>query len=61
MLRPNRFLTLNKVYRISMIKNIYIQNYPIHCFSTSNCVNLTIEDIILNNEAGNSPNNRQSW
>ena len=44
-----------------MIKNLYIQNYPIHCFSTSNCVNLTIEDIILNNEAGNGPNNRQSW
>lgn len=46
-------MTLNKVYGISVIKNLYIQNYPIHCFSISICANLTIENIILNNEAGN--------
>ncbi|OCL14391.1 glycoside hydrolase family 28 protein [Glonium stellatum] len=58
--KPNHFVTLNKVHGTSVIKNLYIQNYPVHCFSISNCVNLTIENITLNNEAGNPPNNHSN-
>ncbi|OCK75136.1 glycoside hydrolase family 28 protein [Lepidopterella palustris CBS 459.81] len=59
-LKPNHFITLGKIYGTSAIKNLYIQNYPVHCFSISNCANLTISNIALNNAAGNAPNSRSA-
>lgn len=40
----------------SAIKDLYIQNYPVHCFSISGCSNLLITNIHLNNTAGYAPN-----
>jgi polygalacturonase len=40
----------------SVIKDLYIQNYPVHCFSISSCSNLVITNIQINNTAGNAPN-----
>ena len=41
-----------------MIKNLHIINYPTHCFSVSGCSGLIMENIFLDNTAGNAPNNR---
>jgi len=56
--KPDHFFTVSKALGDSVIKNLYIQNYPTHCFSISNCVGLIMENIVLNNSAGNAPNNR---
>ena len=42
---------------VSVVEDIYIQNYPVHCFSVSG-TGLTMQNIVLNNTAGNAPNNR---
>jgi polygalacturonase len=39
---------------------MYIQNYPVHCFSISNSAGLDIYRITLNNSAGYAPNNRSN-
>ncbi|KAK7178918.1 glycoside hydrolase [Paraphaeosphaeria sporulosa] len=57
--KPNHFITVSKANGAT-IKNLYIQNWPVHCFSISNCNNLSIYDIILNNTAGDAPNNRSN-
>ena len=56
--RPDHFINANKLLGNSVISNLYIQNYPVHCFTVSNSVGLIIENITLNNTAGNAPNNR---
>ena len=56
--KPDHFITVNKLYGSSHIHNLYIQNYPTHCFSISSCSGMLIENIVLNNAAGNAPNNR---
>jgi polygalacturonase len=53
--RPNHFITL-KLLGFSTVQNLYIQNYPTHCFYISNNANLVIRNILLNNTAGNLPN-----
>lgn len=58
--KPDHTFVAQNVLGNSIIKNLHIQNYPVHCFEITNCVGLTIEDIILNNLAGNSPNNRSN-
>lgn len=56
--RPDHFFTVNKALGNSAIKNLYIQNYPTHCFSITNSAGLLLENIVLNNAAGNAPNAR---
>jgi polygalacturonase len=56
--KPNHFITVSKANGASTIKNLYIQNWPVHCFSISNCNGLSIHNITLNNTAGDAPNNR---
>lgn len=41
-----------------MIKNLYIQNYAIHGFSITSSPGLHVENIILNNTAGNALNKK---
>jgi len=41
-----------------VIRDLHIQNYPTHCFTIQNSAGLIIENIILDNSAGNAPNNR---
>lgn len=40
----------------SFVQNLYIQNYPVHCFSVTGCLGLTMQNITLNNSAGYAPN-----
>ncbi|KAF2464087.1 glycoside hydrolase, partial [Lindgomyces ingoldianus] len=58
--KPNHFITVSKVYGASVIKDLYIQNWPVHCFSISNCKDLSIFNITLNNTAGYAPNSRSN-
>ncbi|KAF1979351.1 glycoside hydrolase [Bimuria novae-zelandiae CBS 107.79] len=56
--KPNHFITISKANGASVIRDLYIQNWPVHCFSISNSAGLRIHNIRLNNEAGDAPNNR---
>ncbi|EMC96022.1 glycoside hydrolase family 28 protein [Baudoinia panamericana UAMH 10762] len=58
MTKPDHFFTVSKALGNSVIKDLHIRNYPTHCFSISNCVGLVLENIVLDNSAGNAPNNR---
>jgi polygalacturonase len=44
----------------SSVHDIYIQNYPVHCFSISNSAGIDIYHITLNNSAGYAPNARSN-
>jgi polygalacturonase len=48
---------MSKVTANSVIKDLNIINYPVHCFSISSCSNVIIDNINLDNSAGNAPNN----
>jgi hypothetical protein len=58
--KPNHFITVNKAVGKSVIRNLVIQNYPVHCFSISGSNGLVVEDIFLNNTAGEAPNARSN-
>lgn len=58
--KPDHFFVVSKAIGNSVIKDLYIQNYPTHCFSISGSNGLLMENIVLNNTAGNAPNARSS-
>ncbi|KAG9192624.1 polygalacturonase [Alternaria panax] len=58
--KPNHFIEVNKVLGKSSVHDIYIENYPVHCFSITNSAGLDIHHITLNNSAGYAPNNRSN-
>ncbi|CAJ2511684.1 Uu.00g073090.m01.CDS01 [Anthostomella pinea] len=58
--KPDHFFVVSKALGNSVIKDLYIQNYPVHCFSISGSAGLVMENIVLNNTAGNAPNNRSA-
>ena len=58
--RPNHFFEVSKAVGSSVIKDLYIQNYPVHCFSISGSNGLLLDNIILNNTAGAIPNANSS-
>jgi polygalacturonase len=39
-----------------VITNLYIQNWPTHCFDVTGCDGLTITGLTLNNSAGDATN-----
>ncbi|KAF1360984.1 hypothetical protein EJ07DRAFT_154361 [Lizonia empirigonia] len=58
--KPNHFIVLSKVLGSSSVHDIYIQNYPVHCFSIRDSADLDIYHITLNNSAGYAPNARSN-
>lgn len=54
--KPDHFFVASKVVGTSFIQNLNIKNYPVHCFSVTNCVGLTMQNINLDNTDGNAPN-----
>ncbi|MCJ1371153.1 hypothetical protein MMC20_002368 [Loxospora ochrophaea] len=58
--KPDHFIAVSNVLGSSTIENLYIQNWPTHCFSISGSTGLTIRNITLNNLAGNAPNANSS-
>lgn len=57
--KPNHFIAIKNADN-AIIKNLYIQNWPVHCFYITSSDNLSIYDITLNNSAGDAPNNRSN-
>lgn len=53
--RPNHFIQV-KMTEGSVIKDLYIQNWPAHGFSLNSCSDLTIQNIVMDNSAGDAPN-----
>ena len=54
-LRPDHFIVL-KTTGTSTIKNLHIQNWPVHCFEITSASGTTITGLTLDNSAGNAPN-----
>ncbi|CAK7242431.1 MAG: hypothetical protein STHCBS139747_003924 [Sporothrix thermara] len=54
--KPNKFMTFSKVKGNSVVKNLHIQNWPVHLFSLSGCEGLTMQDLTLDNSAGDAAN-----
>ncbi|CAD6443083.1 493003a7-5aae-4b35-91d9-7e2c35157cc2 [Sclerotinia trifoliorum] len=54
--KPNHFIAASKLIGGSVIENLYIQNWPVHLFTITGAVGLTIQNLILNNTAGDVPN-----
>ena len=54
--KPNHFIVVKKVTGNSVIKNLYIQNWPVHLFTISSCSDVVFENLLLNNTAGDAPN-----
>ncbi|KAE8448575.1 hypothetical protein EG329_009000 [Mollisiaceae sp. DMI_Dod_QoI] len=54
--KPDHFIVLKKMTAGSVVKDLHIRNYPVHCFSISSCSNLMVTNIQLDNSAGNTPN-----
>ncbi|TVY18009.1 Polygalacturonase [Lachnellula arida] len=58
--KPNHFITVNKMTGGSVIKLLHIKTWPVHLFSISGSSDLTLRDMILDNSAGDAPNNRSN-
>ncbi|TGO56617.1 hypothetical protein BCON_0075g00070 [Botryotinia convoluta] len=54
--KPNHFIAASKLIGGSIIENLYIQNWPVHLFTITGAVGLTIQNLVLNNTAGDAPN-----
>jgi polygalacturonase len=54
-LRPDHFIVL-KTTGTSVLKNLHIQNWPVHCFEITSASGTTITGLTLDNSAGNAPN-----
>ncbi len=57
MARPNTFIRV-KLTEWSIIENLHVRNWPSHGFSIGGSSDLTIRNIIMDNRAGDVPNNR---
>jgi polygalacturonase len=47
---------VKKLLGNSVIKDLYILNYPVHCFYVKSSQGLVMQNIILNNTMGDLPN-----
>jgi polygalacturonase len=56
--RPNHFISLKKMVGKSVVRNLNIVNYPVHCFYVTGAQGLLIENITLDNRMGDAPNSR---
>ncbi|ERT01304.1 hypothetical protein HMPREF1624_02547 [Sporothrix schenckii ATCC 58251] len=55
--KPDHFIVL-KLTGHSVVQNLHIQNWPVHLFSISGSKDLVMQDLVLDNSAGDAPNNR---
>ncbi|KAJ7023998.1 putative polygalacturonase [Mycena alexandri] len=53
--KPDHFITL-KSTGTSLLQNLHIQNWPVHCFDITSSSGTTITGLTLDNSAGNAPN-----
>lgn len=53
--RPDHFIVL-KTTGTSIVENLHIQNWPVHCFEITSASGTTITGLTLDNSAGNAAN-----
>ncbi|KAJ7499955.1 glycoside hydrolase [Mycena latifolia] len=53
--KPDHFIVL-KTTGNSLLQNLHIQNWPVHCFEITSASGTTITGLTLDNSAGNAPN-----
>jgi len=53
--KPDHFIVVKKTYN-SVITNLNIRNWPVHCFSIGTSRNLTLSGLDLDNSEGDAPN-----
>ncbi|KAJ7059727.1 neutral endopolygalacturonase SSPG6 [Mycena amicta] len=53
--KPDHFIVL-KTTGTSVVQNLHIQNWPVHCFEITSASGTTITGLTLDNSAGNAPN-----
>lgn len=59
--KPDHFFVVeNLLGTTNSVHDLYIENYPTHCFDVTNVQNLEMYNIVLNNAAGNAPNAKSS-
>jgi polygalacturonase len=58
--RPNTFITVKKMTNNSIISDLYIKNWPVHLFSIQSSSDLILQNLFLDNLAGEAPNNRSN-
>lgn len=59
LLRPDHFIVIDDVTN-AKIENLYIQNWPTHCFDVTGSTGVTITGLTLDNSAGDAPNSISS-
>ncbi|RAL65346.1 hypothetical protein DID88_000914 [Monilinia fructigena] len=55
--KPNHFIVVEDVVN-SVITNLNIKNWPVHCFYINRAKGLTISGLTLDNSAGDAPNSK---
>ncbi|PWY72949.1 endopolygalacturonase D [Aspergillus heteromorphus CBS 117.55] len=55
--KPDHFIVIKDFYN-SSITDLYIQNWPVHCFEIENTEYLTMSGLTLNNSAGDAANSK---
>ena len=56
--RPNHFIAISKFTLGSVVQNLNIKNWPVHCFSIGSTSDAIFRNIHLDNTDGNAPNDR---
>ncbi|TVY73595.1 putative endopolygalacturonase D [Lachnellula suecica] len=54
--KPGQFMKV-QITNNSILKDLYIQNYPSHGINLAGVINSTVQNIVLNNSLGDAPNN----
>ncbi|KAH8803081.1 glycosyl hydrolases family 28-domain-containing protein [Xylogone sp. PMI_703] len=57
--KPGQFMKVSMTNN-SIMKDLYIQNYPSHGINVAGVINSTIQNVILNNSLGDAPNDRSN-
>jgi polygalacturonase len=57
--RPDHFIVL-KTTGTSLVENLHIQNWPVHCWEVTSASGTTITGLTMDNSAGNAPNAKSS-
>lgn len=55
--KPDHFIVL-KTTGTSVVENLHIRNWPVHCFEITSASGTTIQNLVLDNSAGDAPNSR---
>ncbi|KAF2757030.1 glycoside hydrolase [Pseudovirgaria hyperparasitica] len=56
--KPDHFIVLSKLVANSHVHGLNIKNWPTHCFQITGAKDLIIENIYLDNSAGDAPNSK---